>query len=351
MKWLTFVVLLLLSAPILAQDASTDQRVDTYIRSEMQKTHIPGLSLAVVENGRIVKVAGYGLANVETHTPATPNTVYKIGSVSKQFLAAGIMLLVQEGKLHLHDKVSSYIDGTPASWKDISIEQLLTHTAGLPLDPPDFAPFQQTPDAVVVKSLYDHPLLYSPGSEFRYSNMDYFVIAEIINKVSGTPWDQFLARYLFMPLGMSATRTTTTTDLVPQRANGYIFQGGALKNAPNWIAVRPSGAFLSNVLDLARWDADLYKNKPLTAASLSEMWKPVLLQNGTSIPYGFGWGLSPWHGHRRVFHDGGIPGFSSDFERFIDDGLTVVVLTNCDGIDASEIALGVAAIYLLKAKP
>jgi CubicO group peptidase (beta-lactamase class C family) len=317
----------------------------------MQKGHVVGLSLAIVKDGRIVKASGYGLANVETGTPATPETVYKIASISKEFLAAGIMLLQQDGKLHLDDKVDLYIAGTPDAWKEITIRQVLTHTAGLPLDPPDFEPFKETPDSAVVSSLFSYPLLYKPGEDFRYSNTDYFVIAEIIRKVSGMPWEQFLAQRIFTFLHMSATRTTTTTTLVPNRASGYVLKDGALQNAPDWIALRPSGAFLSTVLDMAKWDADLYKDDLLTASSREQMWQPVKLKNGTVIPYGCGWGLSPWQGRRRVFHDGGLPGFSTDFERFIDDRLTVVVLSNTQSADASRIALAVAGFYLPAAAP
>ncbi len=354
--WIAEVLLFALQAN--AQTGTVDQRVDAYINGEMQKGHnIAGLSLAVVKDGRIVKATGYGLANIETGTPATAKTVYKIASVSKQFLGAGIMLLQQDGKLHLDDKVSLYITGTPNAWKDISIRQVLTHTAGLPLDPPDFEPYKETPDSEVVSSLFSHPLLYKPGEDFRYSNTDYFVIAEIIRKVSGMPWEQFLAQRIFTPLGMSATRTTTTTALVPNRASGYLREGGYLRkdgelqNAPDWIAVRPSGAFLSSVLDMAKWDADLYKDDLLTAAGRDQMWQPIKLKNGTVVPYGFGWGLSPWQGHRRVFHDGGLPGFQSDIERFIDDRLTVIVLSNMQGVDATKIALDVAAFYLPPAAP
>jgi D-alanyl-D-alanine carboxypeptidase len=128
---------------------------------------------------------------------------------------------------------------------------------------------------------------------------------------------------------------TTTTTLVPNRASGYVLKDGTLQNAPDWIAVRPSGAFLSTALDMAKWDTDLYKDDLLTASSRDQMWQPVKLKNGTVILYGCGWGLSPWQGRRRVFHDGGLPGFSTD-----------LVLSNTQRADASRIALAVAGFYL-----
>jgi CubicO group peptidase (beta-lactamase class C family) len=323
-------------------------KVDDYIKTQMQRRRIAGLSLAVVKGGKIIKAKGYGLANVETNTPATPETVYKIASISKQFLAAGIMLLVEEGKIGLDDKVSKYLDGTPETWKDMTVRHLLTHTSGIVEDPPGFEPFKAQPDADVVKSVYPVPLLFTPGEKWSYSNAGYFALGEILRKVSGRPWSEFLTERVFAPLGMTATRTTTTIDIVPHRASGYDLTrlNGDLKNAENWVAVRPSGAFLSTVLDLAKWDAALYSDTILKSSLREQMWTPVKLNKGTTSPYGFGWFLDPWQGHKRVDHQGGLPGFLSDFERFVDDKLTVIVMVNTTSADPVKIALNVAGFYV-----
>ncbi len=167
---------------------SADDLVDDYVKVQMQRRHIAGLSLAVVKNGKILKAKGYGLANVETSTPATAETVYKIASISKQFLATGIMLLVQDGKLGLDDKVSKYLDGTPAKWKDITIRHLFAHTSGLVRDPPGFDPFKARPDAEVIRSAYSTKLDFVAGNKWDYSNLGYYMLAEIIHKASGKPW-------------------------------------------------------------------------------------------------------------------------------------------------------------------
>jgi D-alanyl-D-alanine carboxypeptidase len=155
----------------------------------MRKRQIPGLSLAVIKDGKLIKAEGYGLANVETKTPATPQTVYKIASISKPFLAAGIVLLVQDGKIRLDDKLSQYLDNSPGSWKDITIRHLLTHTAGLVEDPPGFEPFKAQPDAEVIKKAHSRALLFAPGERWSYSNLGYFILGEILTR-SGKLWNE-----------------------------------------------------------------------------------------------------------------------------------------------------------------
>jgi D-alanyl-D-alanine carboxypeptidase len=336
---LTFLLLLFAVA------AHAD-KVDDYIKSQMDRQHIPGLSLAVVKDGKLVKAKGYGLANVETNTPAAPETVYKIASVSKQFLATGIMLLQQDGKLSVDDRVSKYLDGTPDTWKDITIRHLLTHTSGIPRESPGFDPLKAQADADVVKTSYPLPLRFAPGEKWEYCNAGYFALGEIIRKVSGKDWDGFLAERVFTPIGMTATRATTMKDLVPNRAGGYSLKGTRLENAEIYLAVRPSGAFLSSALDLAKWDLALYSESPLTKTTRDQMWTPVALSGGKTHPYGFGWSLDSWQGHRQIHHGGSLAGFRSELARFPDDHLSVIVLTNLSSANPEIIARGVAGLFL-----
>lgn len=325
--------------------------IDEYIKGQLKRHRIPGLSLAVVRDGKVVKAEGYGLANVETNTPATPETRYKIASVSKPIVASGIMLLVQDGKLGLDDKVGLYLEDTPKSWEGMTVRHLLSHTSGLEENPPGFEPYKIKPDAEVVRSAYDRPLLFPPGEKAQYSNTAYFALGEIIRKVSGRPWDEFVRDRLFAPAGMTSTRTTTTTEVVPQRARGYSLKSGALINAEDWVAVRPSGAFLSTVLDMAKWDAFLDSDAILSKSSREQMWTPMKLKNGTEFGYGLGWGLAPWKGHKRVSHDGHLPGFVTQFQRFVDDRLTVIVMVNSERADSAKIAFNVAGFYIPELKP
>jgi CubicO group peptidase (beta-lactamase class C family) len=337
-----FIISFLLAVTVTARA----DKVDEFVKAEMQRQNIPGVSIAVTRDGKIVKADGYGLANVELNVAAKPETVFKIGSVSKQFISTGIMLLIQEGKLSLDDPISKYLESTPESWKGITIRHLLTHTSGIVREAPGFDPLKIQSDAEVIKTAYSLPLRFAPGDKYEYCNVGYFSLAEIIHKISGKAWNDYLAERLFTPVGMNATRTTTVTDIVPNRADGYFRKDGAVQNATIYLALRPSGAFLSTVLDLAKWDATLYADKILKPAIRDQMWMPVKLNNGNSYPYGFGWEVNTVGGHRLVSHGGSLPGFRSAFLRFVDDKLSVIVLTNEDGADPKKIALGIANQYL-----
>ena len=316
----------------------------------MKRQNIPGLSLVVVKDGKIVKAAGYGLADRQLNVAVTPDTVFKIGSVSKQFIATGIMLLVQEGRLRIEDPVGKYLQGTPAAWTPITIRHLLTHTSGLVREAPGFDPFKIQTDAEVIASSYNQPLHSAPGDKWEYSNLGYYALAEVIRVVTQRPWSEYLEEKVFIPAGMLDTRTTTTTEAVPRRAKGYT-DNDSPRDAADWPAVRPSGAFLSTVLDLAKWDAVLYTSRVLSEPTRRQMWTPVTLNDGTSSPYGFGWHLGSADGHRAVFHGGGLPGFIASFARYVDDRVTIAILMNTDDADDSVVAQGVAKLHLPASAP
>jgi D-alanyl-D-alanine carboxypeptidase len=340
--WRSCALVLVGASPLAAQ-----KNVDDYIRAAMGEFRIPGLSLAVVKNGRIVKASGYGVANLETNTPATARTVYKTASLSKQFIAAAIMLLVQEGKLGLDDKASRYLDGAPETWREITVRHLLTGTSGIARDPreSDYEPYREQPITDVIKATYPIPLRFNPGEKWEYSNVGYYALAEIITRTSGKSWNEFIAERLFAPAGMTSTRLTTTTAIVPHRADGYRNTSNGRINAEDWIAPRPSGAFLSTVVDLAKWDAFLDSTNILTTSSKRQMWTRATLTNGAATNYGFGWVVDSFLGRSRIHHDGQFPGFRSDYERFPDDKLTVIVLVNSDNARVESLALKIAGFY------
>ena len=323
--------------------AARADKVDDHVRAEMARSKVPSLSLAVIRDGQLVKVQGYGLADVERQVPATPDTVYKIGSVSKQFIATGIMVLVQDGQLSLEDPVSKHLQGTPASWSRITVRHLLTHTSGIVREGPGFDPFKIQSDADVVTSAYPLPLRFEPGTKWEYCNTGYFALAEIIRKVSGTPWSEYLHAKVFQPSGMTSTRPTSARD--PMRAVGYAGKDNR-DVAPDWPAVRPSGAFLSTVRDLVKWDRVLATTQILNDESRRQMWTPVRLNDGSSHPYGFGFELGTRAGRPHVGHGGSLPGFRAIYARFPEDRLTVIVLTNGDEVDRAAIVNGIAHIYL-----
>ena len=319
---------------------------DDFVKAQLAEFELPGLSLAVVKDGAIVKAEGYGFADIDRKVPATPATVYKIGSISKQFIAGGIMLLAQDKQLTLDDRINKYLLHAPSSWSPITIRHLLTHTSGLVRESPAFTPFKNVSDADQIRAVYKVPLRFTPGEKWEYSNSGYVAAAEIIRIVAGRPWWEFLHDRVFVPSGMTVTLLTNTTANVPNRAIGYSGSNNKRK-AGEWVALRASGAFLSNVLDLAKWDALLYTDKILNEASRREMWTRVRLNDRSTDPYGLGWHVDLGIGKRpRIWHGGGLPGFTSHFVRYPDERLTVIALSNGDDSDMGAIANGVAALFL-----
>jgi CubicO group peptidase (beta-lactamase class C family) len=336
------LALLLVVAPASLRADQTDD----HVLAQMKEFHLPGLSLVVIKDGTIIKAQGYGLANVAQRTPVQPETVFKIGSVSKQFIATGIMLLAEDRRLGLDDLVSKYLKGTPSAWAPITIRHLLTHTAGLVRESPGFEPFKTQSDADVIKAAYSVPLRFTPGEKWEYSNLGYYALAEIISVVAGKPWSEFLDERVFRPAALTTTMPTNTKKSVTNRALGYDGNDNA-KRAADWTALRPSGAFLSTTLDLARWEAVLYTDRVLSASVRQQMWTAVRLNNGTTAPYGFGWHVDSLGGRTRVWHGGGLPGFSAQFVRFPDQRLTIIALTNGSDGDLASIVNGIAATLYL----
>jgi D-alanyl-D-alanine carboxypeptidase len=340
------VVVALLAGVVLA--AAQQESVDEVIRTEMQKQHIPGLALAVVKDGRVVKAQGYGLANVETGSPVTVETVFKIGSLSKPVIAMGVMMLVEEGKISLDDKVSKFLEGTPEAWRDITIRNLLSHTSGIVREAPGFDGARMQADAEVIKTAYPLPLGFKPGDKYEYCNVGYFSLAEVIRRVSGQPWAEFLANRIFKPLGMASTRVTSFEEIIPNRANGYSFReaSGKLANARVTMAVRPSGAFLSTISDLIKLEAALHERKFLRPETWKAMWTPFRFNDGKESMYGLGWRVESINGVKRIGHAGNLDGFKSFFARFVESGLTVITLTNLDQVDPYQLSNDIAARYI-----
>src|SRR4051812_27875960 len=188
----------LAASPLRAQATAVAPRatvagdaIDGVIRAEMTRSHIPGVALAVIRGGRTIRLASYGVADLEENVPVTPRTAFKVGSLSKQFLAAGILLLQQDGKLRVDDPVAKYYPGEPEAWRPITLRHLLTHTSGILREGPAFDPFKVQPESVVIASAFGQPLLFPVGSRFEYCNVCYFTLADIIARVSGKPWDVF----------------------------------------------------------------------------------------------------------------------------------------------------------------
>ena len=338
-------------SPSAVSETPPQSAIDEYIGREMDSQHITGLSLGVVRAGKLVLAKGYGKASVELGVPATPATLYALASVSKQFTAAAIMLLVEDGRIGLDVPLTNYFSWVPREWSEVKVRHLLTHTSGIreAQYKGDFLEWerQEHNQEEIVRTAFG-PLLAQPGEKFKYSNTGYRVLGMLIEKVSGQSYWDFLQHRIFHPLGMEATRNSDPQTVIPNRARGYGFSDGRLINREpvTASAAFAEGALISSVLDMAKWDAALNSEALLKKTSLEEMWTPVRLNDGTTSNYGFGWFLQPVKNHKAVGHGGDMPGFTSFIWRFIDDRLTVIVLSNCENAQTARIALGVAGIYV-----
>jgi CubicO group peptidase (beta-lactamase class C family) len=338
-----------------AQSAPADA-VAAYVRAEMQKQHIPGIALLVSRHGQIVRSDGFGLANVELEVPVKPATIFQSGSVGKQFTATGVMMLVEEGKVGLEDPLTKYFPDAPAAWREVTVRELLSHTAGFGDYPEKFDFRKDWTEDELLKLVESIPLAYPPGTKWEYSNLGYLTLGLLIHHVTGKFYGDFLQERIFKPLGMETTRIISEADIVPNRAAGYRLVKGDLKNQ-EWVSpvmnTTADGSLYFSILDLAKWDAALYTEKLLKRSSLAVMWTPAKLKSGqpNKDGYGFGWFVGQEHGHHVVHHDGAWQGFKSAIARYTDDQLTVVVLANLAEAKPGDIARHVAEIYLADQKP
>jgi CubicO group peptidase (beta-lactamase class C family) len=333
------------------QNPSINSAVTEYVKAEMQRQHIPGLSLMVVRNGKVIRAEGFGLANVELQVPVKPESVFQSGSVGKQFTATAVMMLVEEGKIGLDDPLTKYFADAPASWKEVTVRELLSHTAGFGDYPKDFNFRKDWTEDELLKVVEGIPLAYPPGTKWEYSNLGYLTLGILIHRVTGEFYGDFLQARIFKPLGMKSTRIISEADIVPNRSAGYRLVKGELKNQ-EWVApmvnTTADGSLYFTILDLQKWDTALYTEKLLKRSSLDLMWTPVRLKDGQQNKgnYGFGWFIDHRAGHPCIHHDGSWQGFETAIDRYVDDHLTVVVLANLSESEPGKITQHVAELYL-----
>lgn len=342
---------LLLCATLTAARSSLDSAVSEYVKAEMERQHIPGLALLVTKDGKIVRAGGFGLANIELQVPVKPETIFQSGSVGKQFTATAVMMLVEEGKVGLDDPLTKYFPDGPASWNSVTVRELLSHSGGFGDYPTDFNFRKDWTEPELLKLVESIPLAYPAGTKWEYSNLGYLTLGILIHRVSGEFYGDFLQQRVFQPLGMKTTRIISEADIIPNRAAGYRLVKGELKNQ-EWVApamnTTADGSLYFSILDLAKWDAALYERKLLKPSSFDLMWTPVKLKTGqpNQAGYGFGWFIAERSGHRCIHHDGSWQGFETAIDRYVDDHLTVVALTNLAGAKPGEITQHVAEMYL-----
>jgi D-alanyl-D-alanine carboxypeptidase len=317
--------------------ASLQRTVDSLVTAALAEGPIAGMSVAVVRGRDTVVMKGYGFADVENDVPATARTVYRIGSITKQFTAADVLKLMEQGPLSLDDSIGRHLPNLPIAWRGVKIRYLLNHTSGIPSYTsagPRWATKMRLdiPHDSLLGIIANDPMDFPVGSQWRYNNTGYYLLGMLIERITGKPYGEALRDRQFVPLGMSSTVYCDTRPIIKHRAQGYVVgPNRSLMNAPPLSMGHPfsAGALCSTVGDLVTWQRALANGRVVSPASYIAMITP----EGSAIAsrYGYGIGRDTIAGHLRVHHNGGINGFNSMMQYFPDDSLSVVVLGNTNG--------------------
>ena len=362
-----FILVYWLAVPCLFADS-----VDEYLREQMNARHIPGLVLVVLKDGKVLKQQSYGLANVELGVPTTRDSVFPLASVTKVFTATAVYLLVQEGKLHLDDRVTHVLPGLPNAWSEITVLNCLSHTSGVPdifpgspaAAPPDWIAASRQEEAL--KKVAAIPLAYKTGEKSSYNQTEFLLLKMIVERVSGTPLEEFLNKRIFKPLGMTSAHFGDSLDIVAGRValymnfvprpdrfhverqpngNGLPAPDGKLWNNINFLypEYQHGGVGLNmSAGDLAAFDVALRRGRVLNRQTLELMWAPFRLNNGRDGEFAGGWDTDVLNGHRIVFH---IGAGMVEYAHLLDPDLTVILFTNNQGFNPYRMTIDVMRFF------
>lgn len=360
MRRLTVLAALLLPlVPLGARDTQTvggAAPADAYLKSEVTKRRIPGISVAVIHDGNVIFTQSYGFANLELSVPASRETVYEIASLTKPFTAIAVMMLAEAGRVSLDDPISRHLAAAPREWRDITIRHLLTNTSGIP-DYFTIPALRSTRGGIwpneytageLSRIFFGTQLEFTPGSRFAYSNSGYWLLGQVIEVVTGESYERYLVDRVFAPLDMKVTRLMDRKAIMADRAAGYTWRENVLLNAPyttnTWAY--SEGGLVSSISDLTKWDIGLWTGKLLKPTTLDLMVSPIPLPDGTRSNYGLGWSIGSDPKRRQIYHTGDKPGFSAMIRRYLDERLTVIILANVDnGLDIGGMTFQLAGYF------
>ncbi len=345
--------------------ASVDpKKVDDYLVARIKNFSIPGISIAVLHRGNVVYKNSHGLANLEHKVPVTPESPFKIASLTKPITAIATIQLMEKKVISLDKPVSQYLDNLPKEWNLITVRQLLGHTSGL-------ADYFQSPDwswrnswrldlshEEFIKMNEKSPMLFKPGEKMQYCNTNYYLLGMLIEKVTGKSYAEYLADNIFKPLAMANSRLDNAKAIIANRVSGYTLENGELKNAEftsdTWAY--SEGGVITTIEDLAKLESSWYTEKLIKKENLELMWTPTKLKNGSNgiigdngagkpNYYGLGWFISEYKGQRLILAGGNKPGYTCTFFRFIDIDLSVIILSNLSSSPLYGIAGEIAEMY------
>jgi CubicO group peptidase (beta-lactamase class C family) len=334
------ILLLLVATSAFAQDAV---RMEEVVQSYARDRSFMGAVL-VARGDDVILSKGYGSANLEWNIPNTPATKFRLGSITKQFTAASILLLEERGKLMLDDPIKKHMPDAPAAWDKITIFNLLTHSSGIPnfTSLPDYGSLklQNTPVAKAIATVRDKPLDFVPGEKMSYSNSGYLLLGYVIEQVTAGSYEKFVTDNIFTPLGMKDSGYDSNSAVIPSRADGYTASPTGPLNAGyiHMSVPHAAGALYSTTQDLLRWERGLFGGKVISPASLAKMTTPF------KGDYALGVSVQTTSGRKAIQHGGGIEGFNTFLAYYPDTGVTVAVLANINGEAPTQMALKLATL-------
>src|SRR5262245_8116313 len=321
--------------------------MDRFLSAEMSRQKIPGMAVAVVKNGEVVVAKGYGLANLEHQVPVTTHSIVQSGSVGKQFTAAAIMLLEEQGKLRLDDKIASYLPPTKVRWGSITLRHLLTHTSGIPEYEDEVDDRRKYSERQLTELVGQLSRRSPPGHKFEYSNSGYLLLGIIIRTVTGRFHGDYVREHIFEPLDMKTASIASDADVIPNRVAGYRMSNGRILNQ-EWVSPTfnqtADGCFLLSLEDFLAWERGVRARALLKPESWSQIFAPVVLKSGKTHPYGFAWEITQKDGQTVHGHDGSFRGFEAILTRYIGEELTSIALANLTDVDWAPVTEHIAKL-------
>lgn len=352
-----FLALPTLRGSAFASTATADPElvsgIEALVRAPVDTGKVPGISVAVLKDGEVLLARGFGLAELENEVPADERTVYRIASVTKQFTAACILRLVEDGLLELDDLAAKHVPEFDFQGREVTIRHLLTHTSGIPsytdLDEAWTSRLHEDlTEMQILEMTEGMPYHFEPGARFEYDNTGYVMLGSIVESVTGSPWHEFLVQDVLAPLDLPSIRYGDEDVVIKRRAQGYERGPGGFRHDIRFSMTHPAaaGALVSNIVDLARWSRALATGRVVSAQAYDAMTTPYVTNDGTDTGYGFGIGRADIDDVQASGHGGGIFGFGSYLLAVPDHDLHVALIANAGGVDHGAIAREIARLVL-----
>ncbi|NVK53525.1 MAG: serine hydrolase [Flavobacteriaceae bacterium] len=337
----------------IATAQSLESKIDKLL-TEKFKTNETGVAALVAKNGKVIYRKAFGKANLELDVNMTPENIFEVGSITKQFTAVSILMLLEQGKLKLDDEITKFIPDYPTQGKKITVHHLLTHTSGIKsyTSMSSFGSVMTKHESPLkfIDFFKNEPMDFDPGEEYRYNNSGYFILGYIVEKVSGISYPKFIEKNIFKKIAMNSSYYGSHTKLIKNRAAGYQKRGGAYSNAQYISLTLPyaAGSIMSNVDDMLKWQKAIRNNTFVKKETIAKAFKNYTLNNGKKINYGYGWSINEIGGVRTIEHGGAIPGYLSMGIYVPSENTYVILFSNCGCNSPTGVATEIAALAIGK---